>query len=152
MRYKTCDIIMLLKDEHSKVELVWQTYFFKTTTVMIRWKAPIKSKRDIYLCYIKWLNGHRYADKRANSYWRFLHVFPRNSSRFYNVGRQAKSSDDLCGSSMAKWLERLCLYLGVVSSSPRLYIFLIKLLFFIYFLAFPFYFSQFWSKTMCEYI
>ena len=41
------------------------------------------------------LNGHRNADKRANSFLQFLHFFPRNSSCFYNVGRLAKSSDCL---------------------------------------------------------
>ena len=48
---------------------------------------------------------------------------------------------------MAKWLERLPPKLRVVSSNPRLYIFLIEvLLFFFYFLVFPFYLYQFWSK------
>ena len=28
------------------------------------------------------LNGHRNADKRANSFWQFLHFFPQNSSCF----------------------------------------------------------------------
>ena len=40
-----------------------------------------------------------------------------------------------------------------MSSYPKFYIFLIEVfLFFFYFLVFPFYFSQFWSKTMCKYI
>ena len=60
---------------------------------------------------------------------------------------------------IAKWLERLPEELGVVSSSPGLFIFLIKVYIF-YFLVFlflllfpcPFYLSQYGSKTMCEYI
>ena len=40
---------------------------------------------------------------------------------------------------------------GVVSSNLALYIFhRIKLFIFFYFLVFPDYFSQFWSKTICE--
>ena len=101
-------------------------------------------------------NGHRNADKRANSFWQFLHFFPRNSSCFYYVGRQTKSFDCLdpvlsvlkfiididClwignidfpnrESSIAKWLERRPLDSGVMSSSPGLYIFFIQVFFFI---------------------
>ena len=103
------------------------------------------------------LNGHRNADKRANSFWQFLHFFSRNSSCFYYVGRQTKSSDCLdpvlsvlkfiididCllignidfpnrESSIAKWLERRPLDSGVMSSSPGLYMFLIKDYFFLF--------------------
>ena len=41
------------------------------------------------------LNGHRNADKRANSFSQFLHSFPRNSSCLYYVGRETKCADCL---------------------------------------------------------
>ena len=53
-------------------------------------------------------------------------------------------------SSIVQWLSHWPLKLWIVRLSPAMNIFLrIKLYFY---LVFPFYFSQFWSKTMCEYI
>ena len=52
-------------------------------------------------------------------------------------------------SSIAKWLERQPLNPGVMSSNPGLYIFLIKDFFLI---SLSFFFSQFRSKTLWEFI
>ena len=56
-------------------------------------------------------------------------------------------------SVIEQWLEHRLLDIGVVSSNPVLYMFLIHVInFFFNFLVFSYYLSQFWRKTMCDII
>ena len=106
--------------------------------------------------YFNHVNGHRNADKRANSFWQFLHFFPTELLVFlvcrqtdkefrlpwpsfvrveiyyrYRLSINRKYRLPNRESSVAKWLERRPLDPEVMSSNPGLYIFLIKGYFFI---------------------
>ena len=103
------------------------------------------------------LNGHRNADKRANSFWQFLHFFStellvlllcrQTDKEFrltwpsfvrveiyyrYRLSINRKYRLPNRESSIAKWLERRPLDPGVMSSNPGLNIFLIKDYFFLF--------------------
>ena len=70
-------------------KICMETYIFYNQLPKKK-KTNYKTGMKTQQLIAKEINGHRNADKRANSFWQFLHFFPRNSSCFTMLADRLK--------------------------------------------------------------
>ena len=104
------------------------------------WQLSPWHQLELLVCLLCWQTGkefrlHWHSFVRVQIYYEYWLSINRTNTRSNNK------------SFLAQWLAHWPPDSGIVRSSPAINIFRrIKLLLFFYFLVFPFYFSQFWSK------